>query len=149
VVRDLRKSDATACTQDSECLLAPERKACCGSCSADPRSVRALRRGASPALAGNDCTGDVVCPACVAAYQPTPYCAEDHHCAVRATHAVAGQPNEQCFAPGHRVETAYDPGAIGCDCFLGDEDVCEEGAALVCLNGRWTAVEDGPCGVAM
>lgn len=146
VVRDLRKTDATACTQDSDCVLAPERNECCGSCSAAPGAYRALRRGASPALAGNGCAGDVECSRCTPPYWPTPYCAADQHCAVRATHAVAGQPNEQCFAPGHRAETASDPGAVGCDCFLGDEDVCEGPAALVCLNGRWTVVQDGPCG---
>ena len=147
IARDLRKAAETACSQDADCVLSPERISCCGSCSAAPHAYRALRKGVSVALAGAACAGDVACPTCTASYLPTPYCAADGHCAVRATPALNGVPNGTCFAPGQRADTAYDPGAVGCDCFPGDEGVCEGRAALVCEQARWTAVEDGPCAV--
>ncbi|WP_437905524.1 hypothetical protein WME95_45785 [Sorangium sp. So ce327] len=55
-----------------------------------------------------------------------------------------------CFSPTQNLDTAYEPGSVGCACTDADEDVCVDdstgrGVALVCNDGRWDAVEDGPC----
>jgi hypothetical protein len=49
-----------------------------------------------------------------------------------------------CYSPGQNLDHAYDQGSVGCRCAttLG---YCKSGVALVCTNGRWQAVEDGPC----
>jgi hypothetical protein len=55
-----------------------------------------------------------------------------------------------CFSPAQNADAAYQSGAHGCACDAAtDEDVCVDGAALVCTGQRWTAVEDGPCWPAM
>ena len=57
-----------------------------------------------------------------------------------------------CFSPTSNLEIAYTENAIGCDCDSDiDEDICvSDGTgkkvALVCSEGKWIAVEDGPCG---
>ena len=51
-----------------------------------------------------------------------------------------------CYSPTQNVKHAYDEGAHGCACDASKEpDVCVDGAALVCSNGTWHAVYDGPC----
>jgi hypothetical protein len=53
---------------------------------------------------------------------------------------------KSCYSPTQNAEKAYDQGAVGCSCDDAvDQDVCVSGAALVCENGRWQAVIDGPC----
>jgi hypothetical protein len=54
--------------------------------------------------------------------------------------AVAG-----CYSPTQNTDTAYEPGAEGCPCDDGAQDVCIDGVALICEIGFWRAVEDGPC----
>lgn len=50
-----------------------------------------------------------------------------------------------CYSPGQNLDHAYDTGAIGCRCATGSPGFCVNGVALVCTDGRWQAVEDGPC----
>ncbi len=58
-----------------------------------------------------------------------------------------------CYSPTQNLTRAYEDGAVGCACTEGeDEGVCVSEApgsnrkvALVCSQGRWQAVEDGPC----
>jgi hypothetical protein len=51
-----------------------------------------------------------------------------------------------CYSPTSNLSTAYQPGAVGCSCNPAtDRDVCLQGVALICRDGRWHAVEDGPC----
>lgn len=52
---------------------------------------------------------------------------------------------DDCFSPFQNTDIAYNEGATGCDCDDEDGSACIEGAALVCLEGKWTAAEDGPC----
>jgi hypothetical protein len=58
-----------------------------------------------------------------------------------------------CFSPSQNLDSAYQPGSAGCACRSGvDQGVCVPDStgrrvALVCSNGTWTAVEDGPCGL--
>ena len=59
-------------------------------------------------------------------------------------------PDRACYSPTRNLDQAYDPEAVGCRCGRGSESVCvadSTGAevALVCDEGRWQAVEDGPC----
>jgi hypothetical protein len=56
---------------------------------------------------------------------------------------------ERCFSPTQNLRNAYDDDATGCPC-SDEEDMCvptEDGGdvALVCDEGKWLAVEDGPC----
>jgi len=53
----------------------------------------------------------------------------------------------ECYSPTQNTDRAYDDGALGCACDpASDEDVCVDGAALLCSKDRvWQAVEDGPC----
>jgi hypothetical protein len=51
----------------------------------------------------------------------------------------------ECYSPTQNTDTAYDPGAQGCPCDDGAEDVCVMNVALICEQGYWQAVEDGPC----
>ena len=61
---------------------------------------------------------------------------------------VANPDTKTCFSPTQNVDGAYQSGAHGCACDAAtDEDVCVDGAALVCNDGRWIAVEDGPCSI--
>lgn len=57
----------------------------------------------------------------------------------------AGSAVTDCYSPNQNTDTAYQPGAVGCPCNADDEDVCVGGAALLCEQGFWRAVEDGPC----
>jgi hypothetical protein len=50
-----------------------------------------------------------------------------------------------CFSPGQNLGTVNDPGAFGCKCSPSAPGFCVGGVALVCTDGRWQAVEDGPC----
>jgi hypothetical protein len=145
VVRDLRKADETRCAQDQDCRLSAEAVSCCDTCLADPRVYRACRKDAVPALAGERCAAGMGCPPCVASYSPTPYCAADGHCAVRATPVSEGKPSSTCFSPDQRVESAHDAGAKGCDCFPSEEGVCKSDVAILCQNGRWRSVDGGAC----
>ncbi len=58
-----------------------------------------------------------------------------------------------CYSPEQNLEHAYDDDAFGCACEA-EEDVCasylaedlrEHEVALICIDGYWEAVEDGPC----
>ena len=54
--------------------------------------------------------------------------------------------NDVCFSPTQNIDIAYKEGSIGCSCDKNvDEDICVDGAALMCKVDRWVAVEDGPC----
>jgi hypothetical protein len=55
----------------------------------------------------------------------------------------AGAPSD-CVSP-ESYARAYEPGAQGCSCGFGNQGVCVGGAALICQDGAWQAVEDGPC----
>lgn len=59
-----------------------------------------------------------------------------------------------CYSPTQRLEAAYEPGSRGCACDPSrDEDVCasyDDGGRphqvpLICVDGVWLAVVDGPC----
>ena len=56
-----------------------------------------------------------------------------------------------CYSPSQNLEMAYEDGAQGCACDVqNDQDVCIKDksgreVALICENGKWIAVEDGPC----
>jgi hypothetical protein len=59
--------------------------------------------------------------------------------------ADAGAVVAGCYSPTQNADRAYEPGSEGCPCDDGDQDVCIEGVALICEQGFWRAVEDGPC----
>jgi hypothetical protein len=51
-----------------------------------------------------------------------------------------------CYSPTMNLATAYEPSAKGCACDADqDADICVKNVALICENGTWQAVEDGPC----
>lgn len=53
-----------------------------------------------------------------------------------------------CYSPTKNLAHAYEAGAQGCACDdEEDADVCVQGVALICEQGAWQAVEDGPCWV--
>lgn len=57
----------------------------------------------------------------------------------------------ECYSPYQNLEAAYLAGAIGCSCTDNvDNDTCVKDnngklVALICREGEWIAVEDGPC----
>lgn len=53
--------------------------------------------------------------------------------------------SDGCYSPTQNLETAYDVGAEGCPCVEGAEGQCIGSVALICEQGFWSAVEDGPC----
>jgi hypothetical protein len=58
--------------------------------------------------------------------------------------ALEGCSVEECYSPTMNVSQAYEGTIPGCDC-EGPASVCTGGTALLCISGKWTAVEDGPC----
>ncbi len=68
----------------------------------------------------------------------------------------APAPAPVCYSPTQNLELAYTENAIGCSCPDRTEGVCKTRAetgldhyvALICFEGKWTAVMDGPCGLA-
>lgn len=50
-----------------------------------------------------------------------------------------------CFSPTQNLSSAYDGESEGCPCDEDDHSRCIEGVALICDEGTWQAVEDGPC----
>lgn len=51
----------------------------------------------------------------------------------------------ECFSPAQFLDVAYDPSFVGCKCAEGAQSLCRSGVALICSEGRWQAVQDGPC----
>jgi hypothetical protein len=56
-----------------------------------------------------------------------------------------------CYSPAQNLETAYEVGAVGCDCITSGTSLCVRDStgtdvALTC-DVRWMAIQDGPCGV--
>ncbi len=80
--------------------------------------------------------------------------------AVLALSALGGcEPTEgdDCFSPDQNLDRAYDDDAEGCACSPGTASVCasyedddgrQHDVALVCTDGAWESVEDGPCAAA-
>lgn len=71
--------------------------------------------------------------------------------AAACTSSTGGN-TEDCYSPTQNLDIAYDDGAVGCTCTDGAEAQCLPDStgrkvALVCENGRWQAVNDGPCGL--
>lgn len=52
---------------------------------------------------------------------------------------------DACYAPGKNLEGAYEDDAVGCACEPDTPGVCSEGVGLICEDGSWIAVIDGPC----
>lgn len=50
-----------------------------------------------------------------------------------------------CYSPFQNYSNAYEDGMEGCECQKDQQSVCIGGAALICEDQRWEAVEDGPC----
>jgi hypothetical protein len=50
-----------------------------------------------------------------------------------------------CYSPTEHADLAYVGGASGCTCTMDAQAICVSGAALICMNGRWHSVVDGPC----
>lgn len=53
-----------------------------------------------------------------------------------------------CYSPSQNLDQAYVAGSRGCGCSSGAvcvPDSTGRKVALVCENGAWQAVEDGPC----
>lgn len=60
--------------------------------------------------------------------------------------ACSSDKNQACYSPNANLSSAYENGAKGCACKTGaDQEVCVKGVALICQNGHWQAVMDGPC----
>jgi hypothetical protein len=58
----------------------------------------------------------------------------------------AGGAAGDCYSPTQNTSTAYQSGSHGCPCDpTAAQGVCIGGTALVCSNGKWAAVQDGPC----
>ena len=63
-----------------------------------------------------------------------------------------GQGLGDCFAPQHQPELGLEQGSVGCpceadppECVRTEHDNRPWDVALVCTNGTWESVEDGPC----
>lgn len=145
-VIDLR--EASRCTSDSDCAV--EGATCCPSCTDDASQFVALSRDVDRSVLA--CFPIPTCAPCTSqATPPSAFCAPDKRCAVRPVERVGGVISTTCFSPNQQLDMAYTAGAQGCDCELGSSGVCVPDAtgrrvALLCEeDGRWHAVEDGPC----
>jgi hypothetical protein len=144
---DLRSTESSRCTADSECRAAG--LGCCGPYSDEPREYVGLREGADASIL--ICSPLPPCTPPMAHGDPRVFCAADGHCAVRRSERSAGLPSDSCYSPTQNLERAYDSGAQGCDCAPGSPPLCRSDAngrqvALICgASGRWSAAEDGPC----
>jgi hypothetical protein len=66
---------------------------------------------------------------------------------------VADEPATRCFGPGRDLELATQADVRGCACEPDSRPVCESDTlgrrvGLVCSQGSWVSVEDGPCAKA-
>jgi hypothetical protein len=56
---------------------------------------------------------------------------------------------DTCYSPTQNLDLARDgtdmPKGRGCACAPTDKGVCVDGVALICNEGRWLSVIDGPC----
>jgi hypothetical protein len=56
-----------------------------------------------------------------------------------------------CFGPGQELETAYEPGTVGCACNSATDkpeclqDSFGQNVALVCTNNAWQAIQSASC----
>lgn len=56
-----------------------------------------------------------------------------------------------CYSPLQNLDIAHEEGAVGCNCdHQVDEDICVQDSfghniGLICREGKWAAVNDGPC----
>jgi len=121
VVIDLREAPETACASPLDCKLTAS--SCCGGCGADPSGYVSLSASDDPYGGQPRCSAK--CRACTDTTSPEAFCASDGHCAVREIPRVQGQPSSTCFSPDHNVDHAYDPGAVGCDCYVPGARLCQ------------------------
>lgn len=65
--------------------------------------------------------------------------------------ACSSSNSKSCYSPTANVASVFDPGAVGCGCNPAlDQPVCVRSetvgyVGLLCGEGRWRAVYDGPC----
>ena len=135
--------DMTLCEKDADCALV--ETSCDGCCSvgaisaASRKAFAPLKEAACKATASEaacDCEAPAVASVC------------DNYrgqCVlVPSKDPKQKEADRDCFSPYQNVESAYDGVNEGCAC-KEDQGVCIAGAALVCADKKWTAVQDGPC----
>jgi hypothetical protein len=149
-VLDLREQPQSECTSHADCNLA--QQGCCGSCGGDPSEWISVSSGTTdPYPLTCNPPPPRPCPQCSDPNMPEPFCADDGHCAVREVARANGVPSTTCYSPAQNLESAYEPGAVGCDCITSGASLCVRDStgtdvALTC-DVRWMAIQDGPCGV--
>jgi hypothetical protein len=57
----------------------------------------------------------------------------------------SSEPEIACYAPDKNVGTAFEEGSVGCECDEESAGQCVDGTGLICEDGHWQAVLDGPC----
>jgi hypothetical protein len=77
-------------------------------------------------------------------------CLAAHGCAPTSRSERDGIADSTCLSPYQNLDDAYDDERpIGCDCALEEQSAClpsvDNNVALICTQGRWNAVIDGPC----
>jgi hypothetical protein len=135
-----------SCSEDADCVVLATSTSCVDACGT-------LVVGNTTALAnGVDALTESACATfdsagCTYPQPPCPMIDRD----TVVTHCYAGQcalgpgpTPAACYSPDRNVDLAYSGEIPGCEC--GDVgDVCVPPAALICEQGTWLAVEDGPC----
>jgi hypothetical protein len=63
---------------------------------------------------------------------------------------ACGSDEDACYSPTQNLASAYGAEAQGCACTERDTPVCALApdlthVGLMCVNGRWQSVFDGPC----
>jgi hypothetical protein len=149
-VVDLRADPQTECTTDEECVSVSA--GCCPPCGDVPVGWVAKRLDLSSVYPGPMfCPGS--CELTCAMNRPGAFCAADGHCAVREITRVSGELSTSCYTPYQNLDDVYEPSAVGCDCGYNASganiclpDSTGTDVALTC-GERWTAIQDGPCGI--
>jgi hypothetical protein len=157
-VVDLWNHEATACTEAADCSL---RSASCCGCGGSSESISSF---VAVSRSDNDlpfCDSSPACDPCVLRKPGTFFAAcVDEACRAVDCAEVGVESggtcdawSGSCFSPTQNLEQAYDMGAVGCPCSALDEDVCvsdsnNRDVALICDEGVWQAVQDGPCMIA-
>lgn len=132
-----------SCSEDVDCVVLATSTSCVDACGS-------LVVGNTTALAnGVDQLTEAACATFDSAgcTYPQPPCpmmlSMEAHCNAGQC-ALGAAPSSDCFSPDQNVELAYSGEIPGCPC--GDVgSVCVSPAALICEQGTWRAVEDGPC----
>jgi hypothetical protein len=144
--------DELAC-ECGHCVEQCSQKDDCASVGTGNAECFASSEGSVQSLCGSDATTSLCFEPCSAGSCAEGFRCVEGACVPRRDTGAGGSPGdaglpEGCFDPHHNL---VQPTGQGCECNPEvDSDVCAVGEdgyfyALVCQDGHWLSVEDGPC----